>query len=205
MRDANDGDLRFVRRLAEESAVYGIPYGRDIKNSAVQARARQGVRNLEPGSDLIFLVAYHEADQRPLGYLILQLREEEPSTGELQSMIYDLAVSPRYWGTGAVRELVLAACRRTAQEGLPYMVGEVSAHNERTYLQALRLGFELERLRIVMHCSEEGPIPMPGRATQEKAYEDSRRSRQRLEQGIGIPGRWAQVRRWRLGRPLTDC
>ena len=71
------------------------------------------------------------------------------------------------------------------------MIGEVSAHNDRTYLQALRLGFELERFQIVMACSEDGPTPMPGRPDDEKHYAQSRKKKRSSKR---VPGTWQEAR-----------
>lgn len=197
VRDASDADLRFMRKLALDSALHGIPYGRKVSNSAVKARIRESIARIVPDRDTIILIAYLEETSKPIGYLILELGELEGSTGEPQSMIYDLGVHPKYWGTPAVRHLVNEAARRTAKAGLDYMVGEVSAHNERTYLQALRLGFELERFQIVMACNEEGPAPMPGRPDSEKHYLQSRKSK---KSRIRVPGTWDEARQQRKDR-----
>ncbi len=208
VRDADERDLRFVRRTAEMLSPIGIPYGRSVPNEMVAARARRSLAELRPGPDTAILVAYlpepGRPGGRPVGYLILDLHVQEDTTGEPQSAIYDLGVLPNYWGSNAVRELVHAACRRTAREGLQFMVGEISAHNERTYLQALRLGFELERFQIVMRCSPEGPMPMPERAQEQRAYAQSRAERGRSSSPdserlarTGVPSSWGQLRVWR--------
>lgn len=191
IRDATDADMRFVRRLALESALHGVPYGRNIPNSAVKARARESIKEIVPDEDTLVLVAVHTESGKAMGYLILELYDVEDSTGERQSLIYDLAVDPKHWGTPAVRYLVNEAARRTAKAGLTYMVGEVSAHNERTYLQALRLGFELERFQIVMACSEQGPEPMPGRPEEEKHYAQTRRRKGSRHR---VAGTWREAR-----------
>lgn len=191
VRDATDRDMRFVRRLAVDSALHGVPYGRSITNAAIKARVRDSVAKIEPNDETTILVAYDEENEKPMGYLILELYCIEESTGERQSLIYDLAVHPKHWGTPAVGELVREAARRTARAGLQYMIGEVSAHNDRTYLQALRLGFELERFQIVMACSEEGPEPMPGRPDSEKQYAQSRREKRSKKR---VPGTYEEAR-----------
>lgn len=183
--------MRFVRKLAMESALHGVPYGRSISNRAIKARVRDSIAAIAPDEDTVILIACDEAGDKPLGYLILELFDIEDSTGERQSLIYDLAVHPKYWGTPAVRYLVREAARRTAQAGLQYMIGEVSAHNDRTYLQALRLGFELERFQIVMACSEEGPEPMPGRPEEEKHYAQSRKKKRSPKR---VPGTWQEAK-----------
>ena len=191
IRDATRSDLRFMRRLGLDSVLHGVPYGRDVSNSAVRARMRETLANLEPDEDTAILIAYDQETEKPIGYIVLELRVPDTATGDAQSSIFDLAVHPRYWGTPAVRLLVHEAAKRTAAEGLSFMVGEVTAHNQRTYLQALRLGFELERLHIVMHCSDEGPQPMPGREESEKAYLQSRGNKSSPAE---IPRNWEQLR-----------
>lgn len=191
VRDATDRDLRFVRKLALESALHGVPYGRDISNRAVKARARESVEHLVPDEETEILVAFDEDSGKGMGYLILDLTSIEGSTGERQSLIYDLAVHPKHWGTPAVSYLVREAARRTHRAGLKYMIGEVSAHNDRTYLQALRIGFELERFQIVMACSEKGPEKMPGRPDQEKHYAQSRKKKRSKKR---VPGTWNEAR-----------
>lgn len=197
MRDATDKDLRFMRKLALESALHGIPYGRKVSNSAVRARIRESIAMIKPGGDTLVLIAYRQDNSKPVGYLILELDQIEGSTGDRQSMIYDLGVHPDYWGTPVVRHLVHEAAKRTAAAGLIYMIGEVSAHNDRTYLQALRLGFELERFQIVMACTEEGPAPMPGRPDSEKLYLQSRKNKRSRGR---VPGTWDEARQQRKRR-----
>ena len=196
IRDATDRDMRFVRRLALDSALHGVPYGRSISNSAIKARVRDSIASIVPTEDTLVLIAFDEESEKPMGYLILELYDIEDSTGERQSLIYDLAVHPKHWGTSAVRHLVNEAARRTAKAGLQYMIGEVSAHNDRTYLQALRLGFELERFQIVMSCSEEGPEPMPGRPESEKHYAQSRKKKRSRKR---VPGTYEEAREQREG------
>ena len=196
IRDATDKDMRFVRRLATDSALHGVPYGRSISNAAIKARVRDSISAIEPSEETAVLIAFDQETKRPVGYLILELYDIEDSTGERQSLIYDLAVHPRHWGTPAVRYLVREAARRTAKAGLQYMIGEVSAHNDRTYIQALRLGFELERFQIVMACSEDGPEPMPGRPEEQKHYAQSRTKKGSKKR---VPGTYKEAREQRQG------
>lgn len=192
VRDANEADLRFVRRLAPEAILHTVPYSRTTPNSAVSARSRENLRSLAADDDTVILIAYRVDNERPLGYLILKLDDIDGATGDRQSNIFDLAVEPRHWGTPAVRHLVHEAARRTAEAGLSHMSGEITAHNQRTYLQALRLGFELERFQIVMGCSTEGPVPLPSRAESERAYQASRDKDRPSRQ---VAGNWRDVRR----------
>lgn len=181
VRLAQPADRAWLGRLRQESAVYGIPYGRSIPNRAVQARSRASLEQLWQAEDVEILVAVDQQGQR-LGYLILLSHQLEPSTGEAQAVIYDLAVEPRHWGTRVVRELVQEAARRTAAKGLAYLVGEVSADNQRALQKALRLGFQVERHQIVMGCDPTGSAPMPGRPEDQKAHLQSRKKR-RIDPG----------------------
>ena len=167
---------------------------RDISNQAIRARVRSSIKDIRPGEDTAVLIAFDQDTDKAIGYLILDLDAIEGSTGERQSYVHDLAVQQKHWGTRAVSLLVKAAAKRTASEGLRYMVGDVSAHNDRTYLQALRLGFELERFQIAMACSEDGPEPMPGRPDSEKHYQASRKKKRSRKR---VPGTWKEAREQR--------
>ena len=92
IRDANERDMRFVRKLALESALYGVPYGRNISNQAIRARVRDTIKDIRPDEDTAVLIAFDEASDKAMGYLILDLSNIEGTTGERQSYIHDLAV-----------------------------------------------------------------------------------------------------------------
>lgn len=196
VREATESDFRFVRRLAPEAILHTVPYTRATPNSAVAARVRENFREMTESreEDTLFLIAYRVDNDRPMGYLVLQLDDVDGGTGDRQSNIFDLAVDPRYWGTPAVRHLVHEAARRTAQAGLSHMSGEITAHNQRTYLQALRLGFELERFQIVMGCSLDGPAPLPSRPESERAYQASRKKDRSSRE---VAKNWRQTRKGR--------
>lgn len=179
VREVERSDFPWLKRLAVQSSVYGIPHNRSIPNSAVQARARQRLEELERKVPPDFRILVAEDDGRRLGYLMLDLADVSSSTGERQSLIHDLAVEPDYWGKRVVHLLVNRAAQITAEHGLDYMVGEVSADNRRTVVQAGRLGFCVERLQIAMRCTAEGSGPMPGRPDAEKAHDQSRRRRRK--------------------------
>lgn len=167
------------------SVGYGVYYGRDIGNAEVVQEAGRAFDRLQKrfGADphLVVIVAREDETGRPAGYLLLETDEVEKSTGEPQSAIHDLAVEPDFWGRRVVHLLVESAAKETAGRGLRFMIGEVTASNRRTYLQALRLGFEVERHQIVMHCGPEGARPMPGRPDSEKSHLRSRQARGRRD------------------------
>lgn len=183
IREVRLEDLPWVRSLAARSVAFGIPGGRDIPEEEVRRHVQRTLQDLEitllGDPDFRILVACNAATREPLGYLMLDLSHVEASTGERQSLIHDLAVEPRHWGRYVVHRLVRRASQVTAARGLKYMVGEVTADNRRTLVQALRLGFEVERHQIVMRCGPEGPLPMPGRPAAERAHDRSRDRRRR--------------------------
>lgn len=182
VRHGTPEDFPWIEDLGLRSIPYGVYYGRDITNDQVVRGARRSFsrlrRRLESDPSLVTLIAQTH-DGEPVGYLLLETDEVEKSTGEPQAAILDLAVEPAFWGHRVVHVLVERATRETAERGLRYMIGEVTASNRRTYLQALRLGFEVERFQIVMHCGQQGRLPMPGRGDDEKAHLKSRQDRGR--------------------------
>jgi len=154
IREAKLRDVPFVRDLAVESVAYGIPHTRDVSPDYVRARTRKSLAELELvvrlEKDFKVLVAEDTEKLRIAGYIMLDLRDEESSTGEPQCMIHDLAVRRDYWGRFVVNRLIRAAADLTASRGLRYLVGEVTSSNKRTLITATKaLGFEIERHQIV--------------------------------------------------------
>lgn len=179
IRRATLGDVGFIRRLALESAAYSIPEGRDISVDMVRARAREALRNLEilvhRRREAAILVAVDaEEEGRPVGYLILEFNHVEETTGETQSHIYDLAVEQDHMGRFVPHRLCWEAARISHEHGYRYMSGTVSATNQRALMTALKMGFDVERIGIVMACGPEGPARMPGRPVRERAHEINR-------------------------------
>lgn len=146
-------DVPFVRRLAIESVVYGIPSTRKISPELVREFTRQSLANLEftiyqPDFELI--IAEDTDIGKPVGYLMLDLSQVEASTGEPQSLIHDLAVEKAYWGKFVVDRLMAEAESITRNRGLIYIVGEISASNKRPLIYSTkRLGYTIERHQIV--------------------------------------------------------
>jgi ribosomal protein S18 acetylase RimI-like enzyme len=146
-------DAPFVRKLAVESVVYGIPSTRKIPPNLVREFTKQSLANLEfdiyqPNFALI--IAEDTDARKPVGYLMLDLNQVEGSTGEKQSIIHDLAVEKPYWGKFVVDRLMAEAENITRGHGLPYIVGEISADNKRPLIYSTkRLGYTVERHQIV--------------------------------------------------------
>ena len=181
VRRARKNDLPFIEKLTLETVDQGIPSGRDIPNETVREAAAVHLRDLEAmflrRRDYAFLVA--EAEERPVGFLILEFRDVEETTGELQTLVYNLAVSPDYLGKRVDRILVSEAAKLSHKRGYRFMTARITASNERALLAALRQGFEIERYQITMACGPEGPLPLPGRTPDQRAHDLSRLQRQR--------------------------
>jgi ribosomal protein S18 acetylase RimI-like enzyme len=157
VRPAIKGDWSWIRKLAMDSAVHTLPPTRKVSVPALQARVQASLRELASDSDCKVLIAWEPSTNTRLGYLILMLNQVDDASGEPQCAIHDLAVEANFRGTPAVRHLVQAATKLSAEHGFQYLVGEVTAENRRAYLKALRLGFQLERYRIVMPCQSGEP------------------------------------------------
>lgn len=179
VREATESDLDWVRERVLESSAYSIPYCRDVASALVREAADEDFdRVLAERDHMVFLIAENQ-DKERMGLLILNLNHTSDATGEKQSLIEDLDVEPRFWGTPAVNRLVHRAAQVTAEHGLTYMVGHVAAGNRRTLLKARRLGFQIERYHLVMGCDPDGPAALPGRDEAERTHDLSRRSRRK--------------------------
>lgn len=154
VREAGLKDIPFVRSLAIQSVVHGIPPTREVAPEEVQRHVRETLANLEAeiklNPSVKVLVAEDGERQELLGYIILILDDTEGSTGEKQALIHDLAVKPSQWGRYVVHHLARKAEEISKQHGRKYIVGEISINNERTWALAVRrLGYQIERYQIV--------------------------------------------------------
>lgn len=159
VRPATPDDVPFVRELSVESIVHGIPAGRRVSPEAAREYARSSVSRLDEWlarTDVAVLIA--EMEGEAVGYLILDLADREPSTGERQAFIVDLAARRDRWGRYVPHHLVEAAARLAAERGLAYLVGMVSADNRRALVTSGRLDFSVERHQIVRRLAPSTPM-----------------------------------------------
>ena len=181
VRRARRDDLPFIKELTLETVDQGISVGRDISNETVREVAAERMGDLDimiaRKRDYAILVA--EDGERRVGFLVLEFRNVEETTGEKQTLLYNMAVSPDYLGKRVDRILVAEAARLSHRRGYKFMTARITASNERALLAALRHGFEIERYQITMACGPEGPQPLPGRTKEERAHDISRLIRQR--------------------------
>ena len=164
-----------------ETVDQGISTIRNIPNTQVRSRAACSLEELEQmfrrKRDHAFLVAENDGDLA--GFLILEYRDVEETTGELQTLIYNMAVTTPYLGKRVDRLLVREAAKLSHQRGYGYMTARVTASNERALLAALRQGFEIERYQLTMACGDQGPQALPGRSKEERAHDLARLLRRR--------------------------
>ncbi|MHB2017591.1 MAG: GNAT family N-acetyltransferase [Candidatus Xenobia bacterium] len=159
IRQATVQDADFIRKLSEQSIIYGVMPTRSIRPEQVQDIVRRLYVNieavLESQRPVLVFIAEAEVDgtQQPVGYIMLDFNMIEPATGERQCFIADLAVSREYWGHGTTQRLIDHAAKLTKAKGLRYLVGHVSANNARTLKIAQEvLDFKIERHQIVKIC-----------------------------------------------------
>lgn len=180
VRRARKDDLEFVSKLTLDTVDQGISTTRDIPNDVVVARAREnlGILSEMLGRRRDFSILIAEAEE-PVGFLILEFRNVEETTGEKQTLIFNMAVRPEYLGKRVDRLLVAEAARLSHQRGYRFMTARITASNERALFAALRQGFEIERYQVTMGCGPDGPEPLPGRSREERAHDLSRVKRHR--------------------------
>lgn len=144
-------DIEFVNELANASIEYSVPAARIPDGPVLAQRIRSGLAALtERLADDRYVVLIAEVGPERVGYLILDMRDREPTTGEAQALIVDIAVRRSDWGRYVSHRLVREAAAQAEARGLAYLVGMISASNQRALRTAQRLGFDVERHQVVM-------------------------------------------------------
>lgn len=152
IRLAQQKDVSAIRELAVQSIVAGIPTTRDATPEQVREFCASNYEHLGDmlKQDRNFVILVEDQAGEVTGYLMLDFGHVEPSTGERQCFIVDLAVRPDKRGHFATHRLVKKASQLAAARGLKYLVGMVSSSNARTIALGQKgLGFEVERVQVV--------------------------------------------------------
>ncbi|MFP4497498.1 MAG: GNAT family N-acetyltransferase [Vulcanimicrobiota bacterium] len=152
VREGTGKDLHFIRQLALDSILYSVPQTRNIDKTRLKKEAQSFLDNLDlnmESKNFKILVAEDKEKKQLAGYIMLLLNDIEESTGEKQAFIYDLAVSPDFWGKFVVDKLIKKAEKIAREKGLGYLTGKVTINNKRALVYALkRLDFKIERYQI---------------------------------------------------------
>ena len=169
----------------------------EIKHLELMAPTlRTKIPNILSQDGVVCFVARETDKSGIVGFLILNTQAQHGGTGESESFIVDLFVKPEYWGGKAVQLIIQKAAEYTHCMGIKRMAGEISVHNQRAYIKALRLGFTLDRLKITSLCGPEGIETESEVKTGESVYSESRKGKK--SSSIGLPGSWKQYRTWRV-------
>lgn len=157
IRMARAADVAALRELAQLCIVSGIPDTREATTDQVRAYAADAYEDLEgmlrqPG----FVILVEEINKEITGYLMLDFAHVEPSTGEKQCFIVDLAVHPDKRGHFATHRLIKKASALAKARGLKYLVGMVSSSNDRTLQLGLKgLDFQVERVQVMRRTDSD--------------------------------------------------
>ena len=151
IRLARPGDAPALRALNELCIVAGIPATREATHEEVRAYAADAYEDMEALlAQKAMVVLVEETNKEITGYLMLDFAHVEPSTGEKQCFIVDLAVHPSKRGQFATHRLIKKASALAKARGLKYLVGMVSSSNERTLQLGLKgLDFQAERVQVM--------------------------------------------------------
>lgn len=151
IRMAKVADVPAIRELAQLCIVAGIPATREASADQVRAHAAEAYEDLEHMlRQAGFVVLVEETNKEITGYLMLDFAHLEPSTGEKQCFIVDLAVHPEKRGHFATHRLIKKASALARAKGLKYLVGMVSSSNDRTLQLGMKgLDFQVERVQVM--------------------------------------------------------
>jgi len=144
-------DAPALRELANLCIVAGIPSTREATPEQVRAYADEAYQDMEEMlRQKAFVVLVEETNKEITGYLMLDFAHVEPSTGEKQCFIVDLAVHPSKRGHFATHRLIKKASALARARGLKYLVGMVSSSNDRTLQLGMKgLDFQVERVQVM--------------------------------------------------------
>lgn len=169
--------MDFIRDLAVSASIHTF--------SGLRSTARQ--RAAYVAQELDELIAYWrrgayrfllavdtELDNKPVGYLLLNLYDQD-ELGRRQTFVEDIAALPEYWGLQVGHLLFDAATKLTADLGMHFMGGEVAAENSRIEA-ALRNNFYLESYRVFRPCTPEA-LEMMEAVKRNKANKDDVQSK----------------------------
>lgn len=151
IRMAKVADIPAIRELNQLCIASGIPGTREATPEQVRAYASEAYDDMEAMlRQAGFVILLEETNKELTGYLMLDFSHVEPSTGEKQCFIVDLAVHPDKRGHFATHRLIKKASALARARGLKYLVGMVSSTNDRTLQLGMKgLDFQVERVQVM--------------------------------------------------------
>jgi ribosomal protein S18 acetylase RimI-like enzyme len=152
VRRAVQGDLMFILLLNAKCGSFTIPTGRDMPRGEIMLRYMSTYMELKlEGNELFtaFIIEDRSAG-KPIGYLMYKLNACDSISGDQIGYIYDLAIDPDYWGKRATQRIMREGELFLAEQGVTYLVGDISHDNQRALKTAVKsLHFVEESVRWV--------------------------------------------------------
>jgi len=164
VRRAKQTDIFFVLLLNTKCGPYTIPSGRGTTQQEIQERYMEAYMelDLEHDRNLLPLIIEDGASGEAVGYLLLKTGSRDALTGAMLAYIYDIAVSPDYWGKRATQHLVREAENLLLVRGFTYLMGDVCRDNQRALKTATKsLGFSVESVRWCRRLLPTSPGAAP--------------------------------------------
>lgn len=138
VRTAQPKDLLFISSLHSQSGHAYLPPHRQVNQEAVLARSLNAYMSLDLGGNVLGYLIYD--GRRPVGYILYKLPYRLEVTEARAAYLYDVNLRPEYWGKSLGRVLGLHSLHELNQLGYEFVVGDISATNERSYQAAIRSG-----------------------------------------------------------------
>ncbi len=159
IRPARSTDYFFVISLNSLVNSNTIPPGRDVDANLVARGYLQAYSELKIGDDPKMPTYIAEADDQPIGYLMVKLSPLD-TNGKQAGYIYEISVHPDHWGRRVVDELLAAASQDLGPKGVSWITGDVSQSNIRALKTAQKqLGFHLEQRRWALDLRPKAENP----------------------------------------------
>ena len=148
---ATEDDVEDIIELAASLAPCSMSPFRPVSEERVEADRRadmQSVYKLIHNDDFGAFVA-RDAKGNYIGHILVKSGLNDFLTGEVQAWVFDIAVQPKYWGSGISKRLLLAAERFVRERGIKFMGLTVTAANARALRFYQRAGYQEERYQMV--------------------------------------------------------
>ncbi len=145
-------DLPLIRELVQECALASVPETRKIAPASINAMVDLVLAELKrvwsTASSFKLLLLEDTSNRKIVGYLFLLVNQLEASTGEKQTVVSDMGISPRYRGK-VLWKLLLGKAEELARENNDdYLTGMITVSNKASLAIAEKWGFQIERYQM---------------------------------------------------------